>query len=114
MAKISKGELWIDNVLAGMIAPPWTREHHFHPTRDFSMDFAWPDLLICIEYEGKGHSRWNRYHSDVDKYNLAELLGWTVFRITFKQLDDGTAISWMRLFVDYIKREHDQDDQDDP
>ena len=103
MGNKSAGELWIEQVLAELFAPPHYSHYKFHPERKWQMDFAWVDQKIYLEYEGKGHSHWNRYHSDVDKYNAAFMRGWRLFRITFKMLDDGTAINHMRSFVALLR-----------
>ena len=58
-------------------------EYPFRKGRKWRFDFCWPDTRIALEVEGFGHSYWNRYHSDVEKYNAATLDGWKVLRLTF-------------------------------
>jgi very-short-patch-repair endonuclease len=72
-----------------------TAEHKFHPTRKWRFDFAHLDTKIAIELEGlthKGgrHQSVKGYTADVEKYNEATLLGWTVFRLTKSQIDIPT------------------------
>jgi len=72
--------------------PEPEREYRFAPPRRFRFDFAWPDKLIAVELEGgvwsRGrHVRGKGYESDCEKYNLAQSLGWSVYRFTAGMLD---------------------------
>ena len=65
------------------------KEHRFHPVRKWRFDFAVPDRMIAIEYEGlmsekSGHTTLTGYTKDAEKYNSAQQLGWTVIRFTVK------------------------------
>ena len=84
----------LSNVLIG--APEYRSEYRFCPNRRWRFDYAWPDLMIAIEYEGgiwgRGrHIRPIGFNNDCIKYNTATLMGWRVYRITRTMLDDGTA-----------------------
>mgnify|MGYP003592204830 CR=1 FL=1 len=62
-------------------------EYEFSPDRKFRFDWALPDLMIAIEYEGifsekSGHTTLDGYQKDVVKYNLATKLGWKLLRYT--------------------------------
>ena len=62
-------------------------EFRFHPVREFRFDWALPDLMVAVEYEGifsekSGHTTLSGYTKDVVKYNLATKLGWKVLRYT--------------------------------
>ncbi len=62
-------------------------EYKFHPKRKWRFDYAIPELMIAIEYEGgifkKGrHVRGKGYTDDCEKYNEAALRGWKVLRFT--------------------------------
>jgi very-short-patch-repair endonuclease len=77
-------------------APEPMAEHRFAPPRRFRFDFAWPDKLIAVELEGgvwaRGrHVRGRGYESDCEKYNLAQSLGWSVYRFTAGMLDRDPA-----------------------
>ena len=68
---------------------PFVEEHKFHPTRKWRFDFAIPERMIAIEYEGifsekSGHTTHKGYIKDTEKYNEAAKLGWTVLRYTAK------------------------------
>lgn len=81
------------------------REYLFSGAGKWRFDRAWPSLRIALEVEGFGHSKWNRYHSDVRKYNQAGFEGWQVFRITSKMIDDGEpAMEFMKRFVEYLRQ----------
>lgn len=65
----------------------FTSEFEFSPDRKFRFDWALPDLMIAIEYEGifsekSGHTTLTGYTKDVIKYNLAIKKGWRVLRYT--------------------------------
>jgi very-short-patch-repair endonuclease len=81
------------------IAPP-VPEFRFHPVRKWRFDFAWPALRVALEIEGgvyaKGrHTRGKGFEADIEKYNTAALLGWTVIRATTGQLQAGKAFQWI-------------------
>ena len=54
------------------------RRHHF--------DFAFPDKKIAVEIEGNAwHVKGGGKHmqdADLEKYNIASMLGWRVFRLS--------------------------------
>lgn len=65
--------------------PEIVTEHRFHPTRRWRFDLAIPEHRIAIEVEGgvwtRGrHTRGSGYLADLEKYNAAAALGWTVLR----------------------------------
>lgn len=67
------------------------QEFKFLNNRKFRFDFACLDKKIAIEIEGatwtKGrHTRGAGYSNDCEKYNLAQLNGWQVFRFTSDML----------------------------
>jgi very-short-patch-repair endonuclease len=72
-------------------------EFRFHPPRRWRFDLAFPDQKIAIECEGGiwsggRHVRGSGFEKDVEKYNAAALLGWTVLRFTGRMISDGTAL----------------------
>jgi len=67
-------------------------EFKFHPTRKWRFDFAIPQIKMAIEVEGgiytRGrHLRPTGFLRDMEKYNTASLMGWTLFRTTPKYLN---------------------------
>ena len=68
-------------------------EYRFHHKRRWKFDYAVPDLMIAIEIEGgtwiKGrHNRAEGYQKDMEKYNMAQLMGWKVLRYTPEQVGE--------------------------
>ena len=97
---ISKGEqLFIDQLMENQLDVP-KAEYRFLKKRRFRFDFAWPDRMIAMEVEGGvwsggRHTRGKGYSRDLEKYNLAMLHGWKVYRFTTQDVTSGTAISFM-------------------
>lgn len=86
-----KKTLWVFH-REGLI-PEYVEELQFHPERKFRFDWAIPKLMIAIEYEGifskkSGHTTISGYTKDCEKYNSAQILGWTVLRYTAKNYTD--------------------------
>ncbi len=72
------------------------RELVFAPGHKYRFDFAWPDEKIAVEIDGGnwngGHSRGKAYEAFCRKINLANDLGWKVYRFTHAQVTSGEAI----------------------
>ena len=69
-------------------------EYRFHPFRKWRFDVAWPDRQIAVEIDGGyfvggRHSRGTGQIADNEKINVAQSLGWTVYRFTPQQLKSG-------------------------
>lgn len=85
--------------------PEPEREFHFAlPERRFRFDFAWPELKVAAEIEGGTwtggrHTRPQGFEDDCDKYNLATLRGWRVFRFTAAMVTDGRALETLRKAI---------------
>lgn len=67
--------------------PEPEREYRFDPVRRWRFDFAWPDVRVALEVEGGvyshgRHTRGSGFTRDVEKYNMAVMLGWAVLRVT--------------------------------
>ena len=79
--------------------PEPLREYRFakHIGRRYAADFAWPldQLLVEVEggiFSGGRHTRGAGYEEDLNKYNLAALLGYRVLRFSERQITDGVAV----------------------
>lgn len=75
------------------IITDYVEELQFDDLRKFRFDWAIPDQMIAIEYEGifskkSGHTTISGYTKDCIKYNLAIKLGWKVLRYTAKNYQD--------------------------
>lgn len=73
-------------------------EYRFHAKRRWRFDFAIPDIKLAIEHEGGiwiygRHVRGKGYIGDLEKYNAATLLGWSILRYHRGSIYDGTALS---------------------
>jgi len=97
---------WIDLLAFQMKAvglKPVT-EFRFHPTRKWRSDFAFPDKMLLVEFEGgvfvKGrHTRGAGFVADCEKYNNAALLGYVVMRFTDKHVKSGEALVMIEQFM---------------
>ncbi len=79
-------------------------EFRFHPTRKWRSDFAFPDKMLLVEFEGgvfvKGrHTRGAGFVADCEKYNNAALLGYVVMRFTDKHVRTGEALVMIEQFM---------------
>lgn len=72
-------------------------ELHFHPSRKWRFDWAWPDKMVALEQEGSvwvrgRHTRGDGYLKDLEKYNTATALGWKVLRVATASNSHHAAI----------------------
>jgi len=72
------------------------REYRFHRHRKWKFDFAYSDRKLAFEVEGGIWRRGGGAHSsglaiirDIEKYNMAGLMGWRVFRIHSEMILKG-------------------------
>lgn len=80
---------------AGMV-----RQHQFHATRGWLLDFAWPGQLLAMEVDGGtwiggAHSRGAGQERDCEKLAAAVVLGYRVMRATTNQVKSGAAAGWL-------------------
>ena len=88
--KVSKYKVHIEQVLTDYCKAngyELLTEHRFHDARKFRFDWAIVELKIAVEYEGLNseksrHTTKTGFTRDTDKYNLAQGLGWRVYRFT--------------------------------
>ena len=88
-------QLWV--MLNG---PELVREYRFEPMRRWRADFAYlGERKVIIEIEGWGrHQRWTGYHDDIEKYNYAAMLGYSLIRLSGNMLIPDyiqSIIKWM-------------------
>lgn len=62
-------------------------EYKFHPTRRWRFDYAIPELMTAIEYNGifsnkSRHITAVGHSGDCEKLNQAQILGWRVLQYT--------------------------------
>ena len=68
-------------------------EYRFHEKRKWRLDIAIPEAKLGIEYEGifskkSRHTTISGYTGDIEKYNTAAKMGWTILRYTAKNYTD--------------------------
>lgn len=76
-------------------------EFCFAPPRKFRFDFCWPEHKLALEQDGGvwtggRHTRPKGYLRDMEKLNLAVLLGWRVLRCTPEQMNSGEAAALVK------------------
>jgi very-short-patch-repair endonuclease len=83
-------------------------EVRFHPTRRWRFDWASWELMLAVEWEGGTfvggrHTSGTGYEKDLEKYNAAALMGWTVLRFTRAMLADGRAYATIAGAIDLAR-----------
>ncbi len=89
----------LDVKLAGLPRPLRDREHYFAREatgRGWRFDFSWPGLKLAVEVDGGVHRISNRFDGDMEKFNVAAALGWTVYHVSPEQVRSGLAIDALR------------------
>lgn len=76
------------------------REYQFHPKRKWRFDYAFPERKIAIEKEGgvwtRGrHTRGSGFVKDLEKYNTATAMGWSVYRFTPQQIERSEYLKFI-------------------
>jgi hypothetical protein len=82
-------------------------EVRFHPVRKWRFDYAWRNRKIAVEIEGGlfvagRHGRGAGYRADLEKYNTALLMGWSVYHFLPEQLKNGYAQLFMRKAIEGV------------
>lgn len=89
------------------------REYKFHAKRRWRFDFAHPKLKLAVEIEGitswgknkDGSMKIGRHQSakgikgDLEKYDEAMRLGWTIYRCSQDMVSSGRAIDTLRMLI---------------
>ncbi len=84
-------EIIIIQVLQKQTGFDFIKEHKFHDSRKWRFDLANLETKTAVEIEGGifcngRHTRGNGYLADMEKYNAAIELGWSVLRYTPDQI----------------------------
>ena len=77
-----------------------THEYVFYPGRKWAFDFAFLGTWTAVEIEGGTwtggrHTRGRGFSNDCEKYNAAQMEGWTVFRFTSDMITKGDIYKFM-------------------
>ena len=81
------------------------REYTFDNSgRKWRFDFAWPSLMFAVEVEGLTHDggrhqRIQGFENDLEKYQAAMLQGWTVYRVSPKQIGSLQALETIKTML---------------
>ena len=82
---------------------PYVMEYKFHPSRRWRCDFSLNGGVL-VEVEGGAyvqgrHVRGKGFEADMEKYNAAAELGYTVLRFTPRMINDGSALEQIRRIL---------------
>jgi len=91
---MSTGKL--ETIFRVLKVPDCRVEYVFAKPRRWRFDYAWPERMVAIEYEGlfckrSRHTTPKGFSNDREKYNEAQLMGWKVFSFTAIMVGDGRA-----------------------
>lgn len=80
------------------------KEYKFHPVRKWRFDYALPSALVALEVEGGvwtggRHTSPKGFLGDVEKYNTATLMGWSVYRTTPADLYTSKTMKLLKTAV---------------
>ncbi|RSB52604.1 DUF559 domain-containing protein [Acinetobacter soli] len=79
-------------------------EYRFHTKRKWRADFWITGTKILIEVEGGiwsggRHTRGKGYIGDMEKYNAAAMMGFTVLRFSTAQVKSGLAVQQIEKMI---------------
>lgn len=80
------------------------KEYKFHPVRKWRFDYAIPSALVALEVEGGvwtggRHINPKGFLNDMEKYNTATLMGWSVYRTTPDDLYTGKTLKLLKTAI---------------
>lgn len=80
------------------------KEYKFHPVRKWRFDYAIPSALVALEVEGGiwtggRHINPKGFLNDMEKYNTAMLMGWSVYRTTPDDLYTSTTLNLLKTAI---------------
>ena len=83
-------------------------EYKFAPPRRWRADFAHLGAMLLVEIEGGAwsngrHNRGTGFIADMEKYNTAVMMGYSVLRYTPEMVKSGAAIAQV---IEFIKRKN--------
>jgi len=90
MSKGSWDLYWLIKDFCNINALKFETEYRFHVERKWRADFAIPEMMVLIEYQGgvfmnkSGHSNIKGQTRDQEKMNQAQILGWKVLQYSAK------------------------------
>jgi hypothetical protein len=96
----SRPEIRVLRVIAEASLPAPVQQHPVSVNGErFRLDFAYPDEMVAIEYDGwDWHSSRTAFDRDRRRDRLLQLAGWTVLRVT-SRTPDAELVETLRAFV---------------
>lgn len=96
-----------ENVLATHLRAcriSFEQEYRFHTKRKWRADFWITGTKILVEVEGGiwsggRHTRGKGYIGDMEKYNAAAMMGFTVLRFSTAQVKSGLAVQQIEKMI---------------
>ena len=82
----------------------YEREYAFNPATKHRADFFLPKYNLLVEVEGgtkakSRHTTHEGYSADLEKYNMAQILGFSRLAFTTEQVSEGKAIRTIENFI---------------
>ena len=80
---------------------PVVRQQAFaeHLGRAFRFDFSFPEHRLAVEVDGAVHRIKARFRADLERHNLAQVLGWRVLRFSTADIASAKAIDAVRAVL---------------
>lgn len=87
-------------------------EYKFHNARKWAFDLAFPEFMLAVEVEGGiwtggRHVSPKGYKADREKYNTAQLFGWTVLSFVDEHIKTGFAVAQIKIALDFFEEAND-------
>lgn len=76
------------------------REFQFMTSRDWRLDYAWPDFKLAVEVQGMVHRIKKRFLTDVEKLAYAQMHGWTVLLIAGQDIRSPRGVMWLATLLE--------------
>lgn len=94
--------------LRALCLPLPTTEFRFHAARKWRFDLAWVPERLALEIQGglhvRGkHSRAKGIENDMEKFNEAQICGWSLLLCSPDQIVSGQAVKWVRMMLPVAK-----------
>lgn len=88
--------------------PDPVTEYKFHPARRWAFDLCWPDYMLAVEVEGGiwtggRHVSPKGYKADREKYNTAQLFGFTVLSFVDDHIKTDFAVNQIKVALDFFE-----------
>lgn len=85
-----------------------TTEFKFHPSRRWRFDCAWVPERLALEIQGglfvRGrHASGLGITRDMEKFNEAQICGWSLLLVSPDQIVSGQAVKWVRMMLPVAK-----------